>query len=76
MQKVSIVSIPVSIPVPYKITIQEILDILKKLFERNVRHILETLIYKFLKYFVNNFTKLTGKFGNHFRNRYVGENMN
>ncbi len=45
------VSIPVSILVPYNITIQEISDKLKKFFEISVRNILETLTYKFLKYF-------------------------
>ncbi len=50
----------VSILVSYNITIQEILDKLKKFFERNVENVLETLTYKFLKYFDNNFVKLTG----------------
>ncbi len=62
--------------VPYNITIQGISDKLKKFFERNVRNVLETLTYKFSKYFDYNFAKLAGKFGNCYRNRYLGENMN
>ncbi len=38
----------VSLLVPYNITIQEISDKFKKLFERNVRNVLETLITNFL----------------------------
>ncbi len=61
----------VSILVSYNITIQKISDKLKKFFERNVKNILETLTYKFLKYFDNDFVKLMGKFASHFRNKYV-----
>ncbi len=63
---------PVSILVLDNITIQEISDKLKKFFERNLGNI----NYKFLKYFDNDFMKLMGKFGSHFRNRYIGENQN
>ncbi len=56
---VSIVLIPVSILVPYNITIKEILDELKKFLERNV---FENMNDNFLKYFGNDFAKLTGKF--------------
>ncbi len=73
---VSILLQKVTIIVPYNITIQEISDKLKKFFERNVGNVFETLTYKFLKYFVNNFVKLTEKCGSLFRNRYIGENMN
>ncbi len=38
------ISKPVSLLAPYNITIQEISNKLKKLFERNVRNVLETLI--------------------------------
>ncbi len=66
----------VSILVPYNITIREISDKLKKFFERNVRNVLETLTYKFLKYCDNNFAKLMVKFGSYVRSRCVRENMN
>ncbi len=42
-----IISIPESILVPYNITIQEILDKLKKFFETNVENVLKTLTTNF-----------------------------
>ncbi len=69
---ISILSRKISILVPYNITIQEkISDKLKKCSKHfgNIK-------YKFLKYFDNDFVKLVGKFGSHFRNKYIGENQN